>query len=160
MKAQIQHALTSLSVVTTHQSTRSNQPGSTTLLRARAIMDKSRSHIALLDEEGVIIDINREWRQFGAQNRADASKTGVGVNYLKSCLGAAARFDEQARLFSQGLCSVMDGERDVFELDSLCQVDDEMHVFRGRVERLIAPTRSYYMVVHEDLNAEQGRASA
>ena len=90
--------------------------------------------------------------------RGNPSKTGIGINYLKACLNAARCADEQARLFAQGLCSVMDGERDTFELDSLCLIDGDMRVFRGKVERLIAPTRSYYMVSHEDLNALAERA--
>ena len=160
MQPQKQRAVPSISVVTTHQPARAAKPKATTLLAARAILDKSPGHVVILDEEGTIIDVNGHWRDFGARNGGEPDKIGIGVNYLKSCLEAAARHDEQASRFAQGLCAVMDGECDVFELDSLCQVAGEMHVFRGRVERLIAPSRAYYLVSHEDLNVGQQRTSA
>ena len=160
MQAEPQRSLPSISVVTTYTPRPLPEAQPITLLAARAVMDRSTDHIAILDEEGTIIDVNHEWRDFAAKNSGVPDKTAIGVNYLKTCVHASKRADEQARLFAEGLCSVMDGERDEFELDSLCLVENEMHVFRGRVERLVASSRNYYMVSHRDLNAGDPRRSA
>ncbi len=46
-------------------------------------------HVALLDRDGVVVGVNRAWRQFGLANGGSAT-TGLGSNYLEVCESAAA----------------------------------------------------------------------
>jgi anti-anti-sigma factor len=44
--------------------------------------------IALLDEDGVIVWVNRAWQAFAAANGGDPDRTGTGVSYLDVCAAA------------------------------------------------------------------------
>lgn len=45
--------------------------------------------VAILDRDGVVVSVNRAWRDFAAANGGDPASTGVGASYLAACEAAA-----------------------------------------------------------------------
>jgi signal transduction histidine kinase len=46
---------------------------------------RARVEVALLDADGVIVEVNEAWRAFAVANGGDPSSTGVGLSYLAVC---------------------------------------------------------------------------
>ncbi len=53
-----------------------------------AIVEALPAQVALLDTQGLIISVNRAWRQFAEANALQGKRCGIGVNYLDVCDGA------------------------------------------------------------------------
>ena len=51
----------------------------------QSILDSLTSHVAVLDEQGTIIAVNRMWQKFADENGGAAPCCGVGANYLEVC---------------------------------------------------------------------------
>ncbi|NBC14185.1 MAG: PAS domain-containing protein, partial [Gammaproteobacteria bacterium] len=89
------------------------------LLRVRkALIDSLPAHIALLDAEGRIVDVNDQWRRFGEDNDYGDSDLGLGRSYLEVCEQAAGERAEEAPAVARGLRQVLDAERESFSLES------------------------------------------
>jgi len=60
----------------------------------QTVVDSLSAHVAILDENGVIIDTNRAWKEFAMQNGMKQPVDIVGVNYLNICerSGVGERF--------------------------------------------------------------------
>jgi PAS domain S-box-containing protein len=79
------------------------------------------SQIAVLDAEGVILKVNRAWREFALENSGPRSLAdGVGNNYLEVCRGADGKRAAEAPAAYAGIRSVLDGEQDEFILEYPC----------------------------------------
>lgn len=111
------------------------------LATRQALINALPAHIALLDGDGNILDVNDRWRQFGHENRYPHADYGVGRDYLAICeaaTGDAAADGLQAR---DGLRAVLTGERDTFALEYACHSPDAVRWFRVMANRL-GPGRS------------------
>jgi hypothetical protein len=58
------------------------------------VLDALPGHIAILDEEGAIVAVNRAWKTFGVANGLLDPACGVGANYLSICEGVAGEGEE------------------------------------------------------------------
>ncbi len=75
--------------------------------------------IAILDGDGVIIDVSDGWRQFALDNGYSGDSFGVGENYIHHCLGSPkpGQENDPAALMAEGLSAVLDGRRQDFSLE-------------------------------------------
>jgi PAS domain S-box-containing protein len=78
----------------------------------RAILGSLHNQIAVLDRDGIIIDVNESW--------ARARTTGVGTNYFKFCRSPDA--GPEARKELAGIRSVMDGLIPRFRHEYRCEL--------------------------------------
>jgi diguanylate cyclase (GGDEF)-like protein/PAS domain S-box-containing protein len=113
------------------------------------------AHIALLDAEGNILDVNQQWRHFGAENAGTDPCFGVGRNYLDICNAATGDCSDQADVVSERLREVLTGIRETFALEYPCHAPDRQRWFRVMANRLgIADTEgdsSGAVVMHVDI---------
>lgn len=65
------------------------------------------AEVAVLDLDGVIVEVNQAWLGFGAANGADVTKTGVGTSYLEACISAGG--DPQADQIAAALRTALAG---------------------------------------------------
>jgi PAS domain S-box-containing protein len=79
----------------------------------QSTLDSLSAHVALLDESGTVVAVNRAWREFAGANGYTDPKCGVGVNYLDVCR-AAAGAEDAARAVLDGLAAVLGGARKGF----------------------------------------------
>lgn len=78
--------------------------------RLQQTIDAVENQVALLDETGDIVAVNRAWRLTAALHGLDQAGAGVGRNYLSICRSAAAGGCRDAVLTAQGLEGVMEGQ--------------------------------------------------
>jgi hypothetical protein len=96
----------------------------------------------VIDEHGVIRQVNRAWREFSNANRTEAGqparRTGVGTNHLQVCAQAAACGSEGAQAVKEGISAVLDTRSPSFSQRYLCDTPDQRRWFSLRVTPLIS----------------------
>jgi diguanylate cyclase (GGDEF)-like protein len=117
---------------------------------ALAVLDGLDSHIAVLDDSGQIIAVNRAWRRFAEANGGCDSGSFVGSNYIAVC-DIAARTDALAGAVRGGIHAVRDGRQDVFTLEYPCDSPTAARWFILRITRCTAAGRVYLIVAHSDI---------
>ncbi|UCB48618.1 MAG: PAS domain S-box protein [Deltaproteobacteria bacterium] len=120
---------------------------------SRSTLNSLSAHIAILDNEGEIIEVNDAWHQFARENGMAASL--VGVNYLSVCDNAMGQCSEEAPLASAGIRSVIGGEQGSFSLEYPCHSPDEKRWFHMRVSRFAGPPPVRVVVAHEDITEQK-----
>ena len=94
------------------------------------ILDTLPMTIAVLDETGRIIMVNREWKRFGLSNGLTApDSAGFGANYIDICRKAERSGNIYARDTIRGLTDLIDGRVSEFALEYPCDSPDERRWF-------------------------------
>ena len=84
-------------------------------------MNSLNYHIAVLDREGNILNVNQAWLQFARDNDGGClDLSGTGSNYLEVCRRSSDKGDEIARTALEGIQSVLKGNCEHFELEYPC----------------------------------------
>ncbi|NBB86972.1 MAG: PAS domain S-box protein [Bacteroidetes bacterium] len=97
---------------------------------SQALLDALPAHVAVLDAEGTILEVNQAWQQFAAA-QGGKLRGSIGANYLTVCAQAQSAAPEAAA--GAGLRAVLAGERDQVTLTYPCPTSSakrwfEMHV--------------------------------
>ncbi|WP_290785874.1 EAL domain-containing protein [Halomonas sp.] len=125
------------------------------LATRRALIDSLPAHIALLDGDGKILDVNDQWRHYGTINGYRGKALGVGSNYLSICRASEGSSAEEAFEVADGLQAVLQGERDAFALEYPCHSPDQRRWFRLMASRLAPDLETEGMlgavVMHVDI---------
>jgi diguanylate cyclase (GGDEF)-like protein len=103
---------------------------------AAAIIDALSSNICVIDKDGVIVTVNRAWRNFAEENPPRSRRTGLGTNYLEVCRVASGPGSEGAMQFASGVESVLNGAAELFQMEYPCHSPTQNRWFLGRVTRL------------------------
>ena len=114
-----------------------------------------RSHIAILDESGVIIFVNEAWRRFAEANQLNLSDHGLGTNYLKVCESAEGEDAPLAQEALNGLKALLDFRQDVFTLEYPCHSPTEKRWFNMRATRFMDGDSPRVVVAHLDITKEK-----
>lgn len=92
----------------------------------RSVLDSMAPRIAVLDQQGNIVSINRAWREFGIRTTSPAlhvhQPVEIGCNYLALCRSVTGTEREEAFRFAQGIEDVLLGKRASFELEYACDL--------------------------------------
>jgi PAS domain S-box-containing protein len=118
---------------------------------AHAILDSLTAHIAVLDENGQIIAVNKAWRDFAAANSAVMDNVCEGADYLAVCNAAEGKERLEGRTFYDGIRAVMEGRQKVFTLEYPCHSPEEKRWFAGRVTRFAGSESVRIVVAHENI---------
>jgi PAS domain-containing protein len=87
-------------------------------------------HIAVLDREGRILDVNESWLRFSRENDAESlDRIGTGSNYLEVCRLSSDLGDEFALKALEGIQSVLTGTLEQFALEYPCHSPAEKRWF-------------------------------
>jgi PAS domain S-box-containing protein len=124
-------------------------------------LDSLSANIALLDEHGVILLVNKAWRDFAEQNGLMADKVSEGCNYFEVCDHSNGTCMEEAKPFFDGIRAVLAGEAEAFYLEYPCHSPSEERWFIGRVTRFPDGAPRCIVIAHENITerkrAEQER---
>lgn len=85
---------------------------------SQAVLDSLSPHIAVLDRHGVIVAVNRTWREFAEAN--GAVDVGLGRSYLEVCQMAAGPFSDEAPQAGEGIREVLNGSLAAFQMEYPC----------------------------------------
>ncbi|MCS3902451.1 diguanylate cyclase (GGDEF)-like protein [Methylohalomonas lacus] len=102
----------------------------------QTLINSLSAHIALLDQDGTVIDVNDQWRHFGQENDYKDNQFGIGQNYISVCETAHGDCAKDAQRVAEGLRAILAGEQDIFALEYACHSPQEQRWFRVMINRL------------------------
>ena len=135
-------------------SRKSNQLGSppfrTTTL---SVFDAVPANIAIIDQQGVIIHINHQWKEFALENNVeDIQKVSVGYNYFDAIDPSYPKTEVGV----SGIVKVLNGELPKFDYEYPCHSPSQERWFLMRVVPLLGEQKGA-VLTHIDIS-EQKRA--
>jgi PAS domain S-box-containing protein len=123
------------------------------------ILDAMSSHVAVLDQHGVIVAVNTAWSRFAYDNGSDpgqsALRTGIGVNYLEICQNPDGPTPEGAQTAANGIQQVLQGKRPSFSLEYPCHAPGELRWFHLMATPLGPTDEAGVVVVHTNITEQR-----
>lgn len=123
----------------------------------RGTLDALSKHIAILDEQGVILDVNQAWRRFAEENPPIRGPVNEGANYFEVCAATSGADAPSAAAFAEGIRDVMAGKRKEYTQEYDCHSPGTQRWFLGRVTRFAGEGPLRVVVAHENIT-ERKRA--
>lgn len=133
----------------TYQQVRSSE------LQKTAILDALPANIALLDQQGTIVEVNERWRAFAEANGYTGAKHGVGADYLAIAQQATGVDHEQGVQAAQGIIRTATGLASGFNLEYTCDSDQERRWFQMQVAPISGSEPGGTVVMHMDITARK-----
>jgi DNA-binding CsgD family transcriptional regulator len=120
---------------------------------ARTVLDSLSAHIAILDENGVILETNKAWRDFAVKSGIPQNHDDRGSNYLAICEAAIGSDADDAAKVAEGIRAVIGGEVEEFLYDYPCHSEDGPHWYYMRVIRMAGEGPVRVVTSHEEITA-------
>ncbi len=117
----------------------------------RSIIDALSAHIAILDDRGVVLEVNEAWRRFATEHGYRGTTFGVGEAYLGVCDSAAADGIDDACQMATGIRGVICGISGSFRHHYRCDLPSGPRWYQARVTRFEVAGEAYTVVAHEDV---------
>jgi len=120
----------------------------------RATLDALSPSIAVLNEQGDIIFVNKAWRDFGADNSIFPLQKQEGYNYLKICDAVPVESEdfECAKSTAAGIRCVIRGEIKTFSIEYSCNSPNEERWFILQVTRFEGEHPVFVTVSHQNIS--------
>jgi signal transduction histidine kinase len=116
-----------------------------------SVLDAMPANIALLDERGLIVDVNAAWKRFACGNGMATAGYGVGSDYPGIC---DAVLDNHAAQAAADIRAVLDGQLADARVEYPCHSPSEKRWFRMTATPLRRGDGSRYgaVVMHVDIS--------
>jgi diguanylate cyclase (GGDEF)-like protein/PAS domain S-box-containing protein len=127
----------------------------------QSVIDSLTARIAIIDNNGKILLVNKEWSRFARANGLRLENGGLGSNYLTVCDAAVGDGEDEAREAAMGIRQVIAGKLEDFYLEYTCHARNVKCRFGLHATRLNGEKDAGIIIVHEDnpmrkLAVEQG----
>ncbi|MHB1156614.1 MAG: PAS domain S-box protein [Phycisphaerales bacterium] len=121
----------------------------------RAVIDAVGEAIAIVDQTGLILNVNRTWKSFVRDNGGDPRSRTLceGVNYLDVCRRSAEKGDADAEFVAQGIERVLAGESESFEHTYPCDGPTEHRWFTVTVTGFAYHRRLCAVISHHNITS-------
>ena len=120
---------------------------------ARTVLNSLSAHIAILDENGVILETNKSWHMYAVESGMPQNYDHSGVNYLEICDGTTGSEADDAGNVAEGIRAVIRGDLEEFLYDYPCHSADGPHWYYMRTIRMAGPDPVRVVVSHEEITA-------
>jgi len=120
---------------------------------AKAVINSLSAHIAILDQNGVILDTNRAWNDYSFKNGMPEDFDYRGINYLEVCNAATGADALDAHNIAKGIWEVIQGHTQEFLFDYPCHSQDSKHWYYMRAIRMSDTKPVRAIISHEDITA-------
>ena len=120
---------------------------------ARTVLNSLSAHIAILDEDGVILETNTAWRNYAVKGGMPENHDDRGINYLEVCDATKGSDSEDAGKVAEGIRAVIRGELEEFLYDYPCHSEDGPHWYYMQVIRMSGPGPIRGVASHEEITA-------
>lgn len=117
----------------------------------KAVLNSLSAHIAILDENGTIVETNRAWQRFVGGDESRDENQYLGDNYLDVCDAAQGEGAADAHAVADGIRDVMRGNVTEFLFDYPCHSPTAQHWFYMRAIRMDADGPMRIVVSHEEI---------
>jgi PAS domain S-box-containing protein len=119
--------------------------------RQTSIINSLGAKIALLNHEGIIVEVNEAWKQFAIHNRFNSKNYGLGDNYIEVCEKAGRNGDKTACEVAKAIREVLAGSLPQFTIEYACHSPEEKRWFNLTVYPLYRSYSSGVVVHHYDI---------
>ncbi len=116
-----------------------------------AALNALSAHVAILDGDGNILQVNNAWREYARHNSYPDTNYGVGLNYLTVCERAAQNNSKDAMAVARGIRDVMAREVNEFYLEYPCHSPTERRWYVVRVTRFDWYSTIRLIVAHQNV---------
>jgi PAS domain S-box-containing protein len=120
--------------------------------RLSAILNTLPANIALLDEDGYIVEVNDSWKKFADDNGYVGTNYGINDNYLLVSSAAASLNEPDGELVAAGIEKVIKGRLTEFVFEYPCDTPDIKRWFRLVVTPLQDKDYIGAVVMHIDIS--------
>jgi DNA-binding CsgD family transcriptional regulator len=120
---------------------------------ARTVLDSLSAHIAILDENGVILETNTAWRNYAVKGGMPEDHDDRGINYLAICDATKGSDIDDAGKVAEGIRAVIRGELEEFLYDYPCHSEDGPHWYYMRAIRMTGAGPIRVVASHEEITA-------
>ena len=117
----------------------------------KEVVDSLSVHVAILDEDGVILSTNAAWKEFARTNELQGRPDCVGMNYLAVCDSVQGELADEVRGIARNIRKIIDGEQDEFLVKYSCHSPAEERWFVLRVVRYKGDGPWRAIVAHENI---------
>ena len=119
------------------------------------VLNSLPSTIAVLDADGVIVEVNEPWRRFAHENSAAGTIADtIGQKYLSTSPAGDGGDDDEAKTTFIGISAVVQGERDYYSAEYPCHSPDKQRWFLMTVSRLTGSVRGA-VIAHTDITVRK-----
>ncbi|MGG9961964.1 PAS domain S-box protein [Ferruginibacter sp. SUN106] len=119
----------------------------------KSVLTSISSHIAVVEENGEIISVNKAWENFSTKGgECLLKRTGVGTNYIEVCKKSVSNGEILAAKALDGFYKVMNGELPIFEMEYPCDLQNEKSWFLLRITKF-ADNSPKVVMMHIDISA-------
>ena len=117
----------------------------------KGILSSLTANIAVIDKNGIIIQVNKAWDDFAKANGATSlACTSTGSNYFGVCKKSFAEGDALAGTILDGIRSVSKKEKQIFEIEYPCHSPVEQRWFVLHVMRFVSDD-SKVVISHQNI---------
>jgi PAS domain S-box-containing protein len=129
-------------------------------LYLRAMVDSYSAAVAVLDESGKILYVNRGWRDFANEHGVAGDFYGVGNNYLNVRHTDSDASADECMCLANGIDEVLLGKQAEFQQEYLNRRSIDRRWIRIHATRFDLPRATRVLVTHEDVtdSRETGEA--
>lgn len=117
----------------------------------KVVIDSLSAQVAILDEDGVIVETNRAWQDFGRKNDFTGPLDSSGLNYLAVCDQSGSSGCKEALAIAIGIRQVMAGKIEEFFAQYPCHSPSEKRWYAVRVVRYRSKKVKRVIVAHENI---------
>ena len=117
----------------------------------RSILKCLSLNMAIINQDGIIEVVNKQWRKFALDNPPVKGNVNEGANYLEVCDNATGEDAGLARQAAAGIRDVLAGKNASFYLEYPCHSPDKLRWFAVRVTLLQGHKTKRVIVLHENI---------
>lgn len=117
----------------------------------KVVVNSLSAHVAILDEQGVILETNEAWQDFAKANGMKEGWDCVGVNYYSICRGGESDSPGDGEVVACGIQKVVRGEVMEFFHQYPCHSPEEKRWFVVRVVPYRDEDVHRVIVTHENI---------
>jgi len=117
-----------------------------------ATIDGLSAHICVIDSQGKIVITNRAWKNFAADNGADATKCSEGANYFAACRATRKNGEAKFGALVAGVKAVLNHELPEYVMEYACPSPELNRWFSGRVNAFSISGQNYAVISHVDVS--------
>jgi len=109
-------------------------------------------NVAIFDDSGCIIHVNKSWEIFSEQNSGNNKYTSKGANYIAAVDKAAKTNDSFALKAKIGIQKILENKINNFELEYPCHSNSEKRWFILNIQEIGNYTPRLFLCTHKDIS--------
>ena len=117
----------------------------------QTIIDTIVAPLVVVDDQGIIIAVNRAWQAFAQEGGLDPQQVGVGTSYFAPLDRARELGDVEAGQAIKGVRSVLAGERINWDFHFICKNGSQRDWFSMRVWLLVGLATPHAVITYENI---------